>query len=113
MEFLEEHQDSEPAPRARVQPAAGPPATPVSGLGPALPLLRVNASPETRLLACLRLSEGQAGSSSLSARMLSLGLAHPGWGSWGLGSYLLSLYSPSAPTLTFALNETWGKGLGA
>jgi len=46
--------------------------------------------------------------------------AHLGWGSWGLGPCLLSLYSPrprlktppGPPTPTFALNEMWGKGPG-
>lgn len=82
--FFEERQDSEPAPCARAQPVAG-----LSGhtclwfrLGPPTPAS--HASPETQLLACLRLSKGQTGSSSFSARMSSwreptLGGAPRGW----------------------------------
>lgn len=54
MESFEEHQDSEPAPRAWARPVAGPP-TPAIHTSPGL---------ETRLLARLKLSKGQASSSS-------------------------------------------------
>lgn len=113
--FFEERQDSEPAPRARAQPVAG-----LSGhtclwfrLGPPTPAS--HASPETQLLACLRLSKGQTGSSSLSAKMSSwreptLGGAPGGWDPVCSASIpQISTQGSPCPPPTFALKEMWGK----
>lgn len=119
MEFFEERQDSEPAPRARAQPAAGPSGHTGLGVGLGPPAPASPTSPETQLLAGLRLSRGQAGSSSLPAGMPPC-IRPPGTGLLGVRALSAQpLFpqtstqgSPAPPTLTFALKAMWGKGPG-